>query len=179
MIAVAKKLTSAGEEQAVDEDHHAGALQVLHLRAARFRGTPARATPRRSSRESNGRSPTKIAIAVKVGQIVPFSHPSASSEKCRFRGSGTGGSVPPRWSSVSPHQTNQDDDHHGRDLHDPQRIVARLVQALRVAPPEVDRDEDRDEPTAVDPVRQVHADAAAREQVVEQARRCSARPTRR
>ncbi len=36
-------------------------------------------------------------------------------------------------------------DHHRRHLHDPQRIVARLVDALRVPPPEVARDEDSDE----------------------------------
>ena len=36
---------------------------------------------------------------------------------------------------------NQQHDHHCRDIHDLQRVVRRLVDSPRVAPPEVDRDE--------------------------------------
>ena len=39
---------------------------------------------------------------------------------------------------------DQDDDHDRRHVHDPERVVGGLVQAPRVAPPEVDRDEHRD-----------------------------------
>ena len=47
--------------------------------------------------------PTKIATAVNVGQIVPFSQPSACSLKSRFSRVGSGGSVPPCCSKVSRH----------------------------------------------------------------------------
>ncbi len=45
-------------------------------------------------------------MAVNAGHAVPFSHPRASSENFRFRGTGAGGSgPPPRQSSVRPHHT--------------------------------------------------------------------------
>ena len=40
-----------------------------------------------------------------------------------------------------PGPADQQHDHHRRHVHDLQRIVGRLVDALGVAPPEVDRDE--------------------------------------
>ena len=48
--------------------------------------------------------PTRIAIAVKVGHTVPFSHPTASSENAMCPRVGSGGSDPPRCTSVSVHQ---------------------------------------------------------------------------
>ena len=44
-------------------------------------------------------------MAVKVGQMVPFNQPTASSEKFMLRGSGAGGSCPPRWRTVKKHHT--------------------------------------------------------------------------
>ena len=46
----------------------------------------------------------KIATAVKVGHTVPFSHPTESSENFMCASVGSGGSEPPRWTSVSVHQ---------------------------------------------------------------------------
>ncbi len=40
---------------------------------------------------------------MKVGQTVPFSQPSASSENWMWPRVGSGGSDPPRWTSVSVH----------------------------------------------------------------------------
>ena len=39
---------------------------------------------------------------------------------------------------------DHDDPHHRGRPHDPQRLVARFVDALEIDPPEVDRDRDRD-----------------------------------
>ena len=84
-------------------------------------------------------------MAVNVGQIVPFSQPSASVEKCEVARHRRRRPLP-----AVPHQrqaapADQQDHHHRGDLHDPQRVLARLVHPLRVAPPEVHGDQDRHE----------------------------------
>ena len=82
------------------------------------------------------------AMAVKVGNRVSFSHPSASSEKLRFSTLGSGGSGAP-WRRSSDERPREQDDHHYRgDLDDVQGVGAGFVHPLRVAPPEVHDDDD-------------------------------------
>ena len=80
-------------------------------------------------------------MAVKDGQTVPFSQPSASSENLRLRRDRRRRQCAAALQQRQAAPDDQQDHHHGRDLHDPQRVVARLVEPLRVAPPEVDGDE--------------------------------------
>ena len=167
MIATAKKLTSAGEHQAVDEDHHAGALQVLHLRhldlavdlrqrllAAHRQNRVAEADEDRDRGERRPDRPLQPAERV-VGELDVAARrqrrqrPAAVHQRQRAPG-------------------DQQHDHHGGDLHDRHRIVAALVDAARVAPPEVDGDQDGDEGR-----RRLRRDprvrAGARQDVVDQA----------
>ena len=130
MIADGEEADERGEDQAVDEDHHPGALQVLHLRlldlpvdlgerlfAAHRQNGMAEADEDRDG--GDGRPDRALQPAERVVGEVQI----AQQRRRRQRAAAL------QQRQHAPH--DQDHDHHGRDLHDPQRIVARLVQALR------------------------------------------------
>ncbi len=168
MIATAKKLTSAGEHQAVDEDHHPGALQVLDLRhfdlavdlrerflAAHRQNRVAEADEDRDRGERRPDRPLQPAERV-VGEL------DVAARRQR------------RQRAAAVHQRqrapgDQQHDHHGGDLHDRHRIVAALVDAAGVAPPEVDRDQDGDERRGGARRECCACDAGAHQDVVDEA----------
>ena len=156
-----------GEQQAVDENHQAGALEVLHLRLLDL-AVNLRERFLAAHRED------RVAEADEDGDRRERRPPRSFQPAERIVGETQVARDRRRRPPAAVHQQgrrapgDEDHDHHRRDLHDLERVVARLVQALGVAPPEIHGDEDREQRRRL-VVRDPGDGAEPPEQVVDQA----------
>ena len=80
----------------------------------------------------------KVPIVRAPGKCL--SHPSESAVNFNSNG----GRCAPRDVNRQPAPSDHDHGHHGRDLHDPHRLAAGLLDAENILAPEIDGDRDRE-----------------------------------
>ena len=81
-----------------------------------------------------------IATKPICGQTVPLNQPRRLVAEMQVVRHGRGRNLRGTVQQQRQRAPDQErDHHHGGDLHDPQRLAARFVHALDVAPPEVER----------------------------------------
>ena len=132
-----------GEQHAVKEDHETGLLEILQLGMRNLavhlrQGFLAAHSQQRVPQPDQHDDPDQL---FHTGPVQPA---EAFAGDVEVRGRGQRDRLVAARENRGQRPDDQYDDHHGGDLHDAQRLLARLMHADNVLTPKIDRHHDRD-----------------------------------
>src|SRR5271166_1182535 len=130
----------AGEDEAINADDDGGALQVLKFRVRQFAIDLCQRFFAAHRQDGVSKAYDEAENAEHVRQLAVFPEAERFFAVVDIGESGEWGQVAADLQQGEPGPAEQHHHHDGRDLHDPERLLAGLLDTLDVLPPEVERD---------------------------------------